>query len=93
MGLNEPITEYHPPKRYWARKAICPYLFPVDVVAETDSVLWIATGAKRERVVKSFYPTFETFEQARDALVEETKTLADRRLALLQGLTPEDCTP
>ena len=87
----EPL-EYNPPKRYWARKESIPFLFPVDVVKESTTSLWLASTKKPVRKSKLVLQTFETFEQARDALIEETKTLADRRLALLDSLTPEDCT-
>ena len=99
MGLKATV-EYDPPRIYWGVMDSFPYLYAFKVARESDKCLWLPCptrdlyGIRFVRKHKRSTRSFETFEQAKEALIEEAvaaKSAMTKRLVALQAITPEIC--
>lgn len=86
------LTEYVPPRQFWAIKETYPYLFQVTVVKETDKVLWMPGKRALVRKHKRALRTFESFADAREALIEDANAVYSKRIAEIQTIDIGACT-
>lgn len=104
MGLK---TEFSPAKTYWAVRAEPPFLFPVEVVAESSNCLWLkpdeSDGKRRSPILrhKRALTAFDSFDGAKHYAAKlirgkiEACNTSRGTYELwecdLRSLSPEDC--